>query len=539
MTQRAIAATVPAPTGGLNAREPLANMPPGDASVLTNMFADTTAVTTRKGHEAFADGTALFNTAFNTTRGFRDLAVWQSGGSSKLFAALLGATAAPATRWGLYEVSTGGSLTLSHTVNGTGLADEPAAVGESTMFVTGSSTPYLVWRFQDGVGPYIAAYDGSAWSTPSITGLPTSGVGIASHQRRLWFYGKDLTAYYLPANAIAGAASAFNLGPYFSKGGRIVALRTWTMDGGDGGSDDLAVFLTDSGQAAVFAGNDPSARATWQLVGVFNVGRVASPALTTLPINRSNAFAMKYGADLLFLLSDGVMSAAKVLRPSLGEQDYSLSSKIDALIRDATAVYGQDGTAPVESWCIVHHPKLKQLLVNISTVAAANNAAGRAESIQYVMNTETGSWQKFESMGMSVGVIWRGDLYFVANGYYVYRYGTTNNDLGNNITYECRQAYNYFQNPNNKLATIIQPMLRATATFSMTLQADADFNPGTISTFGYTTYTLGAEANVQPILSPAKYGRAFAAHIQGTTSSGSLTWYATNWTMQPTVGISL
>jgi len=47
---------VPAPVGGLNIRDSIANMPPEDAVILTNMFCLPDKVMLRKGHIAHATG---------------------------------------------------------------------------------------------------------------------------------------------------------------------------------------------------------------------------------------------------------------------------------------------------------------------------------------------------------------------------------------------------------------------------------------------------------------------------------------------------
>lgn len=540
---------VPAPVGGLNARDPLAAMPETDASVMENLFPDTSSVGTRKGHEAFADGTALFENGGTVpndfyTYGFHGLATWNSGSSSKLFAMLLRNdfnTGDVRWRVRIYEVATNGTLTLSETVNLT-TGQPNAGLGESVMFVTGSSTPYMVVRFSDGAADFTRAYDGSSWTTPSITGLPTFGaIGLTAHRHRLWFYGKDLTAYYLPINAISGAVTSFNFGNLFSKGGRIVSMRSWTLDGGDGGTDDLLVVLTNMGQMAVYSGYDPVSQATWSLVGVFDVGRPASRQSQVVTASndaiRGGAFMMQFGADLLMVLGDGVMSASRVLRPAEGQQDYSISGKINSLIREAAATYGADGSTNAGMWSITFLPRLKQVLLNIPTVAAVtNSSSARCTSITYVMNTETGAWTKFTGMSYLDATVWRGDLYLVAGGYYVYRYGQVNADLGSNITWEARQAYSYLNSPSNKHVTLLQPVMRWTGNFSMTAEVDVDFNPGSIST--YTSYTLGAEANVQPWLSANKFGRTAAVHIKGQTSAGVGSWFATNLAAKPSAGIA-
>lgn len=530
----AISVGTPAPVGGLNARDPLSAMPPLDASLLTNMFCDSTGVKVRAGHEAFADGTALFNTAIADTSGFRKIMVWSSGASSKMFVALLGVTGGGVFEWKIYEVSTTGTLTLSHTITtgGTPIVAGSIISGDDIMFVSGSSTAYMIVILGDGT-PAVRAFDGASWTTPSITGLNGGNRGLASHRSRLWFYGADLTAQYLPLSSIAGTLVNFNFGTIFSRGGRIVSMGTWALDGGDGGTDDLLYVQTDRGQIAFYSGYDPSSIATFQIVGVYDTGKIASGWPTSgFRYLKSRSFSSKYGADVLLLLNDGVASAAKVLRPADGQQDYTISSKINYLIRDAAATYGFEGSAPAEEWLITHHSRLRQLIVNIPTAAAADTAVGRATSIQYVMNTETGAWQKFEDMGFLDAVVWRGDLYMIAGGYYVYRYGQVGGDLGTSITFEARQAYTDLGYPDNKLFTLLQTNMSSILGASLTVQVDADYNGRTIS-----TYTLYNSISAPLTFSAGQRGQMAAVHVKGQSNGGALVsgfvWYSSKWAAKP------
>lgn len=532
---------IPAAMGGLNARDSLAAMPPQDASVFTNLFAETTRVRTRAGHSTFSTASSIG--IANQYEGFNTLMSYQGEQLFGVFGYFNNSGGAKG-KARIYSVNTTtGALTLSAEVEVIA-ANSLLALGEWANFTSGAGTRYLLlMAVDDAVGQIIRAYNGSAWSdlASGITGLPVGGLlGVHPHQGRLWFYGDgtSLSAYYLPRGAIGGTAVQFNLGPFATKGGTLQAMRTWTVDNGEGGSDDLAVFVTSNGQAIVYAGTDPSSASTWQLVGVFDVSEVASEIVSTAVSislfasgTNKDAFALKYGADCLLLLKDGVTSTGRITKPQLDGNDYSLSAKIRPLISEslrAQSIYFPK---------LVAFEKLNQLFVNIVTTVTQSGGGAAVinqtyTSIQYVMNTETGAWSKFEGMNMKDAVVHDGVLYFTDGTYTIKKYdGTATSDAGSAITFEVRQAYNYLDYPMNKLATLMQPMMRWTGNFSLNVQADADFNPGSIST--YTSYTVGAESNVNPLISPAKYGVAFATHMKGQTSAGVGSWYATRWTAQP------
>ncbi len=548
--QKALALPMPAPVGGLNARDSLAAMPPTDASVMTNWFPYADRVATRAGHALLS--TATTAGAANTEEGFRQLMVRAGSTSEELFGCfswvedLGGGSLYRRVRIYSVNLSTG-ALTNVMEVSVAGTPNSVHGMGEWVQFGSAAGTSYLLMvvafaTITPAQTCRLVTYDGTTWALgTAITGPPYGTLGLHAHRNRLWFYNSTatnpLSAWYLPVGAISGTAAEYNLASFATKGGRIVAMRTWTLDGGVGGTDDMAVFLTNNGQAIVFEGTDPSASATWRLVGVFEVGPVASyiddsvASGTTVTIRDSQA--MKYGSDLLFLLQSGLTSANRVLRPQQDEgADYSLSKKIRPLISDAAKTWRATASVfGISAWKMTVLPQMRQLIISVPTSRTQTQSSPimyQTVTDWYVMNTETGAWTKFQGMNSADMVKVGTTLYFTDGQLKLYKYdGTAADDAGTAITYECRQAYHYLNSPNNKTVTLMQPMLRATGNFSLTVQADADYNPGTISS--YTSYTIASEQNVQPWLSPGQYGKTVAAHLKGQTSAGVVSWYATNW----------
>ena len=553
--QEAFPLPIPAPVGGLNARDALAAMPPGDASVLLNMFAYGDRVETRAGYTTLSTATYTppATGGLNAVEGFRSLMTWAGAGSTKALGAYYWGeevAAAVKARLRFYVIADNGTLTNSREAVTLASTDVLSSLGEWTQFTSAAGTNYLLIPVTINVGGVQTftpqAYDGTNWTTPAITGVPANTMGSHSHQSRLWFYGidginnttKGLSAYYLPTGAIAGAAIEFNVGPYASKGGTLVAMRTWTVDNGTGGADDLAVFVTDMGQAIVYTGTDPAASATWALVGVFDIGKPAGAFPYGLrPFAVRDGIAMKYGADLIFLLEDGVSTASGILSKRDMGKDYTISTKIRPLIADLALAAG----GGLFVWKMAFLPTRRQLVVSVVT---AVNAAGVPQAgiitetvtacTWFVMNTETGAWTKFDNMNVMDSMPYGNHLYFIDGSNKVFKYGSGTDDNGAGFVFECRQAYNYLGSPNNKLATLMQPMMRATGTFQLAVEADADFTAGSIST--YPVYTIASTQNLQPWISPAKYGRAFAPHVKGSTvaaAGGVVSWYATNWIAKP------
>jgi len=90
-------------------------------------------------------------------------------------------------------------------------------------------------------------------------------------KQRLFFTQLNSTqVWYLGVSAITGAATAFDLGPFMTKGGYIVAMADWTVGGGQG-PQDYMVFITSKGQCIVYQGTDITNANAWALVGIFDL----------------------------------------------------------------------------------------------------------------------------------------------------------------------------------------------------------------------------------------------------------------------------
>ena len=62
-----------------------------------------------------------------------------------------------------------------------------------------------------------------------------------------------MNAWYLPLNSAGGALQMIPLSGAATKGGKLLACFTWSVDAGDG-LDDKLVFMTDLGELIIFTG---------------------------------------------------------------------------------------------------------------------------------------------------------------------------------------------------------------------------------------------------------------------------------------------
>lgn len=425
--------SVPAPVGGLNARDSIAEMDPQDALILTNFFPEETEVSVRKGYISHRTG---------LTDEVETLMVWNGPTSSKLLVVNDGDVA---------------------DVSGSGTA--PTAIATSM-----TSDRFQYTNFSNSAGNFLIAvngaddpkkYNGTTFETTTITGtgLTSSNlIYVTGHKERLWFVEKNtLNAWYLATQAISGAAVKFPLGAVFNKGGYLVACGSVSADTGSG-PDDYLVFFSSEGELAVYAGTDPSSSSTWSLVGVY----VAGKPIGQRPI-------AKLGGDLLALTRDGVISTKKMFQFDRSESQYaSVTNKINKLINaDVRNYEGNFG------WEITVYPRAKWLVVNVPKSSGMQ--------VQYVMNIITGSWCKFENMAANCWAVYDDDIYFGGDGV-VYKADSGTQDNGGNIEAELKTSFNYFKSRGKqKQFTMIRPIIGSSGSPSYLVGMDPDFTNNTPS----------------------------------------------------------
>lgn len=367
-------ASLAAPVGGWNARDPIANMPATDAVFLDNFFPRPGDVQLRKGSTGFASVTA--GQRLKTLMGYN-----APDGTSKLFAA---------GQAGIYDVSAGGAVG----------AVASAATEAAWQFVNLSTAGGSFLWCCNAVDK-ARYFNGTAWtvldgvSTPALTGVTSTDVAnVSLFKSRLMLCVKDsLSFWYLPVNSVAGAASEFPLGAIFPRGGYLMATGTWTLDGGNG-PDDYFVAVTSEGEVAVYAGTDPSNAATWALQGVYYIGT---------PIGRR--CLLKFGGDLLLLTVRGLFPLSKALQSPTADTRSSISNKIS----NAWVDYAEQ-FKDYFGWQPVFFPEASMLLVNIPTLYDAG--VNVQYSYQFVMNTQTRAWCRFLGMPSEAWLVHEGKLYF-------------------------------------------------------------------------------------------------------------------------------
>jgi len=277
-----IAATLPSPVGGRNARDSLTAMGSTDAVTMTNWFPDTTEVRSRHGFSNHATG---LPTQVET------LMDYEGGATSKLFGISDGK---------VYDCTSAGAV---------GAAAVSGLTNSRWQYVNIATSGGNYLYMANGVdAPRL--YDNSTWTTitgasvPAITGVTTTTLNNPCvFKNRLWFIQVNtLKAWYLPVQSVGGAAETLDMSAYCQLGGYLLAVATWTIDSGTG-VDDYLVFVTSKGEVLVWQGTDVSNPSTWSLKGVWRVGA---------PIGSRCLY--KYQGDLLYICRDGVLPLSAALQ---------------------------------------------------------------------------------------------------------------------------------------------------------------------------------------------------------------------------------
>jgi hypothetical protein len=422
----ALSASTPAPTGGWNARDSLATMAADQAIILDNLFPEASKVSLRRGYASHATG--LSSTA-------ESLMAYASGTTQKLFAASGG---------NIYNVTSSGAVGAADL---TGLTN---ARWQHVMFGTAGGNFLVIANGADAP----RNYDGTTWTTPAITGVTTTNlIHVNAFKQRLFFVENNtLNAWYLPVASIAGAASRLDFSSITTLGGKLMAMGTWTLDGGDG-LEDRAVFITSKGEVLVYEGTDPSSASTWALVGIFRIGA---------PIGRR--CILRLGPDLVIITQDGFVPLSQALNSARSTPQVALSDNIREAVNSATRDHGSKF-----GWQPILYPKGRYVLFNVPIVEGGTY-------YQYIMNVTTGAWCRFTGQNGGCWEVHNDELYF-GGSTVVYKADTGNNDNNANITGEAKTAFNYFNHRGQlKRFTMVRPLLASEGTLAPILGLNVDFS---------------------------------------------------------------
>lgn len=426
---------VPVPTEGWDAISPLADMDPKRSPMLLNWVPRPGYVELRQGYSAYVQGLPGGGPV-------ETLMVLRQPAAQRMFAA---------TNQAIYEVSNAGQQDLK----ASGFASNR---WQYTNFTPPNGTTVI--QAVNGADS-LQMFDGTTWSAPSITGFPNGWttaniLNIYASKQRLWYVMKNSTIVaFMPVGAIQGPISGYqDMGTLFTKGGFLVAVCDWTIDGGEGPSSYVA-FISSEGQVALYQGIDPNNTALWSLVGVFSGSKpVGLRCATTI------------GSDVALITYAGLLQISQMLPydPS-ADRSAALTARIQNAMNLAVQAYGGNF-----GWQFITLPI--QTLGFLNVPIATNQT-----QVQYVTNMLTGAWTQFSNWNANCFELYNQTLYFGDNSGNVNLAYQGSADLVSAIPADMQCAFNWFDDPGrNKRMTMVQPLLTSDGQIAPSLSVDVDFS---------------------------------------------------------------
>ncbi len=424
----------PAPIGGVNAIDGLAMPMFQDAIYAFNMVPSQYGMKVRDGYTEWATNVG--------TGGVRTVIPYISTLSSedKLFAA---------AQDGIYDVSTS---TTSPTLKlSFATSNATSGYGQYVTFITLSNTKFILYCDETN-GYHLYTQSTNTWAAVAagtgagqIDGVTPANLAFCMiWKSRVWFVQKDTgDAWYLPVGQVTGKVTRFNFSNKFKRGGHLVGLWNWTVDGGEG-VDDYLVAISSAGDVVVYKGTDPDTAATFDQKGVYFIG----------PTPAGRRCAGSFGGELYLLSSYGLVPISKLMSGQvIIDTSILVSRKITPLINIDMAQSRTD-----LGWEVKLLPT--QNLLMISTPKLDNFSY-----IQYVQSLDTRGWALYRDFPYETGDEWNGVFYVgTSDNRILVHTGTLDNitladpDAGDEIEWSILTWYQDLNSPaQNKITQLIRP----------------------------------------------------------------------------------
>jgi hypothetical protein len=300
-------------------------------------------------------------------------------------------------------------------------------------------------------------YDGSTVSAMTVSGsglTVTNLVGIHVHKSRSYFWETDSPDFWYSAtNALGGALTNFPLGDVAKKGGRLLRMSSWTVDGG-AGPDDYAVFIMSTGEVIVYQGSDPGSASAWGLVGVYDIGQ---------PVN--DRAILRYGSEIAVAVESDVITL-----PSAFSQPTPPTTKLSGAVSDAVYNYGNN-----PGWEMFWMPGEHLMMLNVPVSTSPDLFE------QYVLNMENMTACRFTDVPARTWTMYNGEAYFGSTDGEVYRYNTVQADDGADIDVTAVTAWADYGVPTNKMVTGLLPSFSAVQSLSYDMKVGYGYQDVTTS----------------------------------------------------------
>jgi hypothetical protein len=425
---------IPAPVGGWNARDALAQMQPTDAVQLINWVPGNGIVQGRGGSVTIFDG---LGDPVDTMAEFA-----LADGSATFLVVAYGDTVAATSNISIAPVSIGSGFTSARW--------QTAIFNDRLVMVNGADDPQV--------------YDGLALTPMTITSGPTGTdlIGVVNFKGRAFYWENHSTSFwYAEAGSFQGVLSEFPFGNFVQKGGYLQQIISWTRDAGDG-VDDYCAFVFSTGETLIYQGDDPSIVNQWSMIGRFQIG---------VPLGvRAHA---RFASTEIILTNDGFVGLDEAIQNARTQMVDTFGGRIVRAAQQAAQQYGSNF-----GWQALYYPRGNLFLANVPLSAT--------EFEQYVKNTNTGAWCKFTGWPIRSMTLYQERLYFGTQDGRIVLADVTSADTntraysddGNPIVYDCLTAYQTFGQPGLKSQlTAARVVMNVFDSAALSLNSFVDYCP--------------------------------------------------------------
>jgi hypothetical protein len=435
--------TIPAPIGGWNRKDALAEMDVNDAVVMDNFISTGGFVKLRNGYRNVIEASAEYTE-------ITSLFTYASGGKNQLLFIAHKAGEQFADVCLVDDSKPVWTYTKVSPAN-----DDARIIGTKWKELQFQNMLFLV---SDGTDAPIY-YDGSNYYKVNLTHDTADEIDlknltdIASYSKRLFFIEKGTLALWYTSmmGVISGKIEPNDLSNFSEKGGELVELEEWTRSGADDLSSML-VAVSSQGEVFMFQGTDPSSLDGWKLAGTYQ-----------LPAPVGYHCAAKMMGELVFATKGGYYTSSNLSSVKETTKDMAISDKIRGAIDELKPYYANDG------WQITFLPSYNYLLIN---VPISENQAN-----QYIYNLENKTWCRFTGIDAYSFTTFKDKVYFGGKAAgAVYEMFTAGTDNGLYINGAIQQAFSTFDIPQKKLVKVVSMNVGSPYKISMRVRLSCDFN---------------------------------------------------------------
>jgi hypothetical protein len=245
----------------------------------------------------------------------------------------------------------------------------------------------------------------------------------------------------------------------------------------------------------------------------------------------------KYGSDIAIITADGLTPLSKAMLTDRTQEDAQLTYKIiNAINQDVQSYNANFG------WQVIEYPLGNKLIVNVPEVTGSTMH-------QWVMNDVSKSWWRFKAWNANCWELQQDALYFGENTR-VFLADTGTSDAGTPITSDCKPAFSYFGTKGQeKQFLMARPVFQASARLQPIVTLNVDFNDasnlsppfiaGGVAPWDTSPWDITPWGGTTASLSVKAWqgivglGYAASGRISMQTSGLVAQWYSTDYLFMP------